>query len=377
MDNYNFEKSNNFQSKSKEFTIFLGLKIPKFNKWNLIWKKLISNLIMLVCFFVTIMIYLSLFYIENLVTIFKNDDLFSTSFKSILMESYVGNYIAPLVFYIAREIISNIQRRITKKLTDWEDHISVQSYQSEMATKKIVFEFFNYYFNLYFIAFIKQFYNLCKNDSCFDELGSQVFFLIQISIIVDLTKIFWLLVFRSNKEKEIKKNLYNELEKEHLENGSKKMDFYIRKEYKADNVFDEYFEILLIFGYIVQFGCSHPLSFLFVFIHAYFARISDTIKLVKLQNVRIIDGTQGLGKVNDFIRILTMIGLITNVLIIFFTNGSHVGVDLAHKFIWVLLLQNTINFSNYFLSFNTNPSWFKYKEKIEINYINKFVETKK
>ena len=377
MDNYNFEKSNNFQSKCEKTVVFLGMKIPKFSYWSVYYKRLISHFIMLLCLIVTIALNLLLFYIDDSIVAIKTDLL---AMNSTLMTIMVNSmeYIIPLLFYLLRTLLSSWRGRIVKKLTHWEDHTSVEYYHRAIAGKNIVFEFFNYYFNLYYIAFFKQYYDLCENGSCFQELGNQLFWLIFWNIVADLIKIFWLIVIKFKRQSQFVARHFHEMKKQgHLSNGSHKLNFYTKKEYKDDNVFNEYFDILLIFGYVVQFGASSPLCFLFAFVHSYFARICSSIKLIKLEYVRIIDGCDGLGLVYEFINIMTMIGLTTNVLVIFFTDGSHFQIDIIQKFFLVIILQNLIHFSTYFLNFDTNPVWFKYKDKIDVHYIEKFVKTKK
>ena len=40
--------------------------------------------------------------------------------------------------------------------------------------KKLIFEFFNYYFNLYYIAFFKKHFEKCLYDNCYKELEEQL-----------------------------------------------------------------------------------------------------------------------------------------------------------------------------------------------------------
>ena len=380
MEYYNFESVNNYKSNCIGHEIFLGIKIPTYNKWKMYLKKQASNFIMLIGFLVTISVNLVIFYLEEL-----SDNLGNDSTLKTLLDSSYGNYVFPLIFYLARKLLSNLQDHFKNLAMKCEDYSTYSAEQREGAKKDIVFEFFNYYFSLYYIAFFKQYYGLCQDNSCFDELGNQLFTLIFCDIVNDMISLIWLLIFKKDKEKSLRVSYMSNYQKSASETENKdenlknqfacsKIEYYIRKEYKCNNLFDEYKEILLIFGYVVQFGSSSPMCFIFAFAHAYISRFGDAIKMIRLQYVKFFDGTKGLGIVFNILKIYTMIGFISNVLILFFTHGSNMNLDITHKFTWVLVIQNLVLFLNFFLAIDTNPDWLNYKEKIEFNYNYEFTK---
>ena len=52
-----------------------------------------------------------------------------------------------------------------------------------------IFEFFNYYFNLYYIAFIKHYYGTCISNDCHLELGDQLIIIIICDLIATIINV--------------------------------------------------------------------------------------------------------------------------------------------------------------------------------------------
>jgi hypothetical protein len=151
--------------------------------------------------------------------------------------------------------------------------------------KKLTLEFFNYYFNLYYIAFVKRYYESCIAGDCAIELSMQLRNLIFLNLLFsDSVKLFWYAIH--------KKNMVNKLEKSVKKidenNKSSKIIYHTRETYERDDFSDEFREVLLSYGYIIQFGCASPFCFVMAFVQVIIGRIVDVIKVSKLQYVRLI-----------------------------------------------------------------------------------------
>ena len=100
-------------------------------------------------------------------------------FYNNLLNKY-WKYINPLIIYILREFFSFIIVKANKWLYGYQKYISESEKQKFLVKKKLIFEFFNYYFNLYYIAFIKNTVEKCLYDDCYKELEQQLIMLVKI-----------------------------------------------------------------------------------------------------------------------------------------------------------------------------------------------------
>ena len=59
---------------------------------------------------------------------------------------------------------------MTKKLAYLENPTDKDKYLEIVTRKRLILEYINYYFNLYYIAFYHKFHGKCSNDNCLSEL---------------------------------------------------------------------------------------------------------------------------------------------------------------------------------------------------------------
>lgn len=134
----------------------------------------------------------------------------------------------------------------------------------------------NYYFNLYYTAFIKPLYQPCIYNDCRAEIGQQINIMFIIFILKDLYSFNKIKI----KVEEQAKKITNKVNY----NNSSKYEYYYRQSY-ANSVQSEYMQIILVFGYIIQFGAASPLCLLIGFVHGLLARFTDSYKFIKLNHV--------------------------------------------------------------------------------------------
>jgi hypothetical protein len=282
MENFHLDRANEIKDVPVDKMQFMGWTIPQINRKNFILARLFSFVITLLCLAVTIFLNLCLFYIEN------NQLYADVEGEAVLREVSRGYwlYIIPVCTFFVREIMSSTYRDIARKLTNREYHIQKSDFKSALLIKIILFEFFNYYFNLYYIAFIKRYTETCALNDCYAEVANQLTIILTSSIILDSTKLYYAAIYQRNKTKEFEKNLREK--NQNLENKSSKYIYYTRSEYESEDASGEYLEIVMNYGYIIQFGASSPISFLIVFLQTLFMRFVDVVKVSKLLYVRII-----------------------------------------------------------------------------------------
>ena len=344
------------------FEIIMGVKIPLKTPFNY----LIIN-----CFLFILSIILHiLMIITNILIISIKSYKFDIKYKRI--EQFLNNnwkYIIPVFCFILREIFSFISEKWNKWIINHQKRITKKQKEDLKIRIQMIFEFFNYYFNLYYIAFIKNYYGSCLNNNCHSELGDQLL----IIIICDFfTTIIYILIpslysikQRHELEAKIKDNNYSE-------NNSNKFIYYTRNKFQYENMKIYYFKLVLYFGYIIQFGASSPMSFFIVLLTIIFTRIILSIALKIIYFIEFFDDLTGLNKIKKWLKIISYIGILSNLCCIFYTNDYFDSLSRGRKLIYIAFIENIVLVIIKLFNYDSLPKWFYFRNKIDFNYLRKY-----
>jgi hypothetical protein len=355
MKSFKLDKSNEMENVPVDKWVFMGIKMPIISAFKYIMGRTVSALIIFLSLCTTMFLNLLIFYIETSHTTTMNRGAWA--------------YITPMCTFLIRENMSSIYKDIAVSLTNGEYHIHKPDYNSSLKIKIIFFEFFNYYFNLYYIAFVKPFIN--PNVNCYNELGSQLTGILISAITVDFTKLFWNAVYLKNKTKEFEKSLKDN--NPNVNNASSKYIYYTRTEYESTDVNGEFLDIILNYGYIIQFGASSPICFFIALLQTLAMRFMDSIKFSKLQYCKLISNSNGIGVYYKVMKLMNFLGLITNVCVIIFTNPIiAANLEFSKKMMMIIIIENLIIVFNMLSKGKSFPFWFKFKDKVEMLYLKKY-----
>jgi hypothetical protein len=346
--------------------IFMDVKIPLYDFWKNVKRNLLTTLFILTGLFSTIITNLIIFYLKN-INIKKKTKGFLLFFN---IPHSLWKYITPILIYIVREILSKLFKKLNKFITNEEKFYTRREYKQSKLKKQLFFEFINYYFNLYYIAFIKKFYETCDNNDCFSELNNQLIIILTSDIIVISTKTFYNGIFLRNKIKTFEGNLSEKYKKAH--NNSNKFRYYTRHQLKKEDINDMFVPIIYNFGYIIQFGVCAKFSFFFMLILVILRRLTYGISLKYLYYVKTLNDSKGIGIFKDIENIMVFIGSISNLLIIFFTNGHYTQIEFGHKLVIILIAENFIFFCIKLFPIQHFPLWYEFKSKVEMKYLKKY-----
>ena len=167
MDHFKLEKSNDMiieNQGGEQVELFMNVKIPIYDKFKELIRDIVNFIIIFSSLFGTVIINLLVFYIQR----------WKVKNEKNKLENKSWLYIIPILIYIAREILSKIYGKLNKWITDKENYLTKKEYKKSILKKQLIFEFFNYYFNLYYIAFAKNYFESCLFNDCFHELGNQL-----------------------------------------------------------------------------------------------------------------------------------------------------------------------------------------------------------
>ena len=363
---YISEKSNLYYENYAKVShiIFLGIKMEKIDNFQIFKNVFISSISLL--FFIAIIIFtnIAVFYVYKL----KN-----------LQKFFIINYQyqVPILILIIRELLSRMIYKITKTLAHLENPTDKDKYLELVTRKRLILEYINYYFNLYYIAFYHKLAGKCTYENCLSGLKTQLLMLLMADSVLVLIKLFYKSFYLRKAKKSFETTLMKKYNKSDIINDpqstSIKFKIYTREEFSEENTQKIILPVIFHFGYVIQFGACFPISFLFLFILTIFCRITDALSMVNLYYVKTIEASKGLKGYNRMQTRMLFIGVFTNIGIICYTKGkTFLEKDAIKALIIILIIENGIFLFFKIFNFEHFPFWFRYKGNIKLRYLKKF-----
>ena len=370
MDHFKLEKTNDMiiTNEGETVEIFMSVKIPIYDKFKALIRDIISFLIVVATLFGTIIVNLLIFYVQklNMYKKVKSEGLLQQENKI----NSIWLYIVPIAIYISRELLSKLYNKLNKWITDKENYLTKNEYRYSLLKKQLCFEFFNYYFNLYYIAFGKRYFEICAYNDCFQELGNQLTMIIISDITVVASKTIFYFIHKRKQKKKIDKTI---LEKyTYSDNYSKKYIYYTRKLFGISDISKAMMPIIFNFGYVIQFGVSSKICFAFMFLLTIFLRLATGFTMKYLVYVKSLNESKGIEIFNKVQEIMAFLGIISNLCIIFYTNKHFIPLKRSKKLIWLIITENIIFLILKLINYVRFPNWFEFKNKVEVKYLKKY-----
>ena len=342
--------------------IIMGVKIPIEKQW-------VYTLINFFIFFCSLFLH-ALVIISNILIISTKSHEFSM--KNKVLEKFFNKswkYIVPVLCYLLREIFSFIDEKWVRWLVGHLKQLSKEIKRQIKLKMKIIFEFVNYFFNLYYIAFIKKYYGTCLNDDCHTELGNQLIIIIICDLIALIISIIIPSFYNIKKRAEIESKI---LDVAYEENSSNKYKYYTRNKFLYKYMKTNYIKTILYFGYMIQFGASAPMTFMIILLSTIFNRIVLGMSLKNIYYAQVFEESIGINKLKKWIKIISFIGILSNLCCIFYTNNYFYWLSNGRKLIYIALTENILLIIIKLFDYDSLPKWFYYKEKIDLTYLRKF-----
>lgn len=275
MQEYDLGIENSYLTEKLSYNFFLESKIPIIDYNKIFWRKLTTWVFCIFAYIAVIIANLLIFsfqfyFVSEYIDDFNND---VAGFVETLFVYFILIF-SLYCFLKIRNSFSQIFFKQVKKLTIKEEHPTAEDHNSNLTFKVVCFEIVNYYFNLYYTAFVKGYFQSCLFNDCRAEIGFQLNAMYLIFLIEDL------LAYRE-KQNSFKSEASND------DNKSTKNHHYSRGSYSG-SVNEEYMQIILVYGYLIQFGAASPISLMIAFAHGMFARYTDSVRFAKLIHVNFI-----------------------------------------------------------------------------------------
>ena len=275
-------------------------------------------------------------------------------------------------------LMSGFYQGIAKHFNDKENHRKENESNSALAIKLIIYDFFNSYYSIFYIGFIKRSSifgrkpGKCNgfhgNDSCSEEIEIQLYTIVFIKFVFDFWELGRPILKQRTKLFNLKKQLNGVDIKPHsIEHQMLCNDYNL--------ILFEYSEMLINIGYLFLFAGIAPMVPVFIFLLGYMERCFDTYKLFFLERVQIIKQSNGIEMYNTIFKTFMYIGLFSNAAFVFFADNyflpefsTYDKINIYCVFVFGVFLTSTI------LSWNIFPPWFQYLDEIKELYVKKYYD---
>jgi hypothetical protein len=273
--------------------------------------------------------------------------------KDVLPERIRSNRIIifQMGFAIVVEVTNNVFSSIAAKLNDWENHRTQSEYDRHLLVKVMVFKFFNCYFILYYIAFLKQELQLlgmtCWRNNCFLDLQSQLasFVIVRLT----LSNAMEYLAPRcvafcrgfSEKRKAVISNLssYNKLEMADMSSAETQAK---REPYESFGDFDD---VLIAHGYASFFAVTSPWVCAATLAWVLFETFIDVKGLCESRQRPLPQKVRDNEPWSTAFEFYGYMAALTNVTLLVFASTQYNYLKTAEKFfLWLYLLHIIILF---------------------------------
>ena len=374
MENYlNNEPNNDFKSDhSIDFLFGTKIKVMKRNKF--IFRNILSYIIL---WMVIIIRLISIHFLFSLQRKWNEE----YQIKGKLGYAMVSGGISLTM--------TQIYKFLSRKLSYWENHKNLIDQYNSLTLKVFLFEFFNNYATIYYIAFYKPYLDITYNTNniekfnYFSEIQIHLYVLLLINIGENLASFAMPMAYYLYQTK--------------FKNNNKKIendkDYSIKFQmscFKYDNLLIEYMQKIILFGYINLFLVAVPLCPMFIILILILEYILDSYKLVHFIYFNYIGGAKGIEVYNIIIKIISFIGIISNGGLILFTKQIQDNNNTFKNFHFTdlsgimispigifVFFENIILLFTSSISINIEPKWYKHLEKYKSIYKEKYYNREK
>ncbi|XP_060905580.1 anoctamin-10 isoform X2 [Labrus mixtus] len=213
-------------------------------------------------------------------------------------------YIPSIIYAVVIEILNLIYRYAAEFLTEWENHRLESSYQNHLVLKVLVFNFFNCFASLFYIAFVMHDMALLRQSLATLLITSQI-----LNQFMEAFLPYWLQRRRNKKmtRKAQKRNTLDEKQLPLIEQVRLEADMstYL-------GTFDDYLELFLLFGYVSLFSCVYPLAAVLVVLNNITEVYSDAFKMCSVFKRPFADPAANIGVWQLAFEAMSMIAVVTN-----------------------------------------------------------------
>ena len=293
-------------------------------------------------------------------------------------------------------IMTQLYKFLSRKLAKWENHKSIINQRNSLTFKVFLFEFFNNYATILYIAFYKPYLDIKNEGKLSDDLSNEnnekfnynleikihIYVLLLINIGENIVSLLLPILFYFYQTK-IKDN-HNTNNNEIISNKDNTVKHQMTC-FSYDNLLTEYMQKIILFGYINLFFVVEPLAPIFIVIILIIEYLLDLYKVSNYLYIENIGGAKGIEVYNNIIKIMSFMGIMSNGGLILFTKQYQENNNTFKNFNMTelkgiirspisifILFENIILFFISFINIDIKPRWFTHIEKYKSIYKEKY-----
>uniref|UniRef100_A0A8D3C0U3 Anoctamin n=1 Tax=Scophthalmus maximus TaxID=52904 RepID=A0A8D3C0U3_SCOMX len=213
-------------------------------------------------------------------------------------------FIPSVIYAVVIEVMNLIYRYAAEFLTEWENHRLESSYQNHLVLKVLVFNFFNCFASLFYIAFAMQDMVLLRQSLATLLITSQI-----LNQFMEAFLPYWL------QRRRNKKMIHKVQRRRTLEDREFPLAEQVRLEAEMSTylgTFDDYLEQFLLFGYVSLFSCVYPLAAVLVLLNNVTEVYSDAFKMCRVFKRPFSDPAANIGVWQLAFEAMSVIAVVTN-----------------------------------------------------------------
>ncbi|XP_077158820.1 anoctamin-10 isoform X2 [Paroedura picta] len=259
---------------------------------------LVSLPFVCLCLYIALYVMMIYFDLEEQAYLYHEEN--QSDLSSLLL------YVPSIIYAVVIEILNRIYQCAAEFLTSWENHRLESSYQNHLVLKVLVFNFFNCFASLFYIAFVMFDMKLLRQSLATLLITSQI-----LNQCVEAILPYCLQKRRNKRVKKRVKSLGIDTDLSVFEqvNLEKEMDTYL-------GTFDDYLELFLQFGYVSLFSCVYPLAAVFAVLNNVTEMYSDALKMCSIFKRPFSEPTANIGVWQLAFETMSIISVVTNCVLI-------------------------------------------------------------
>lgn len=218
----------------------------------------------------------------------------------------VLTFVPSVIYAVVIEAMNLVYRYAAEFLTGWENHRLESSYQNHLVLKVLVFNFFNCFASLFYIAFMMQDMVMLRQSLATLLITSQI-----LNQVMEAFLPYWL------QRRRNKKMMRRASKRATLGEKEMEMPLVDQVRLEADmstylGTFDDYLELFLLFGYVSLFSCVYPLAAVLVVLNNITEVYSDAFKMCHVFKRPFSDPAANIGIWQLAFEAMSVIAVVTN-----------------------------------------------------------------
>lgn len=253
-------------------------------------------------------------------------------------------FVPSVIYAVVIEVMNLLYRYVAEYLTEWENHRLESSYQNHLVLKVLVFNFFNCFASLFYIAFVMQDMVLLRQSLATLLITSQI-----LNQFMEAFLPYWLQRRRNKK-------MQGKVRKRTMVDQELPLAEQVRLEADMSTylgTFDDYLELFLLFGYVSLFSCVYPLAAVLVVLNNATEVYSDALKMCQVFKRPFSDPAANIGVWQLAFEAMSVIAVVTNCALI----GMSPQVKAcfpdseAQLVLWVVAIEHSLLALKFILAF--------------------------